>query len=408
MIKIQIKDIQKFKDDYLSVIKDQVLHDLELLKLSISHLLDPNLIKKNDINSVSTLTKDIVNIIRTPKLVRSFFNKPVYLNAVKTYSDNAAIKKTNWQSLISFINVLLDWKNDWLKTLLVGRPEVIKKFNDKLITNYKFKIHEVEILKYGFKYNGEVGKKIRNFFYETSLTTYCPYCNLELALNSKNPTTGATANQLNLDHFFDKDNNPLLSLSLFNLIPCDTTCNTTNKYTTEFSDEYHLNPYLSGFKRDMVFEPLFMKNTVYKINLKINVLRTSKRYFQLIGDADDINEKPMQGNLNVFQISTKYNQEYIYEELNWLSRQFLKAIQGFSSIDEFLKSMGEKNTESSFINWYESTAKSKFHEKEFGKHAKSKLNRDFFDLIMRNHHRPENKLYINLLEKSYDPSLGGE
>jgi hypothetical protein len=411
MIKIQIENIQDLKTEYLVLVKPLVIADLTFLQLSIAHLITPGTISEDDILDVKTLTKDIVNIIRTPNVDKGYFNKRVYKNGAANYQIGAtAILATNWQDLLNLINHLLDWDNGSLQSLLTGDPSSVKQINDNLLlANNITQEHERDILKFGFKYkDGNVGKQVRSFFYGKSLTTFCPYCNQGLALHTENIITGKTADQFHLDHFFDKDNNPLLALSLFNLVPSDATCNVTNKHITPFSDKFHLNPYISGFKRDMVFEPVLTGESVTELKLKINVARNSARHLQLMGDANALNEAPEHGNLNIFQLYTKYNQPHVYEKSTWVLGSFLRAARNVRSLKDFLEAMGEENTDEGFIKWYERAALTHFYEKEFGKHGNSKLNRDLLDYVFTTYDRPENQTILQKLQNSYHPDIGGE
>lgn len=56
---------------------------------------------------------------------------------------------------------------------------------------------------------------------------YCPYCGNEEVLYTKftHPVNGETLLKPELDHFLPKSVYPFLAVSIFNLIPCCTTCN---------------------------------------------------------------------------------------------------------------------------------------------------------------------------------------
>jgi len=80
---------------------------------------------------------------------------------------------------------------------------------------------------------------------------FCPYCGynpVEL-VGVTTPKTGGHSERalLDLDHFFSKAEFPYLAISLFNLIPCCHTCNSTYKLTKEFSFDTHVHPYAESF-----------------------------------------------------------------------------------------------------------------------------------------------------------------
>lgn len=49
------------------------------------------------------------------------------------------------------------------------------------------------------------------------------------------------------DHFLDKDANPLLALSIYNLVPSCNICNSTLKGTDKFNTNSHVHPYIHNF-----------------------------------------------------------------------------------------------------------------------------------------------------------------
>ena len=77
----------------------------------------------------------------------------------------------------------------------------------------------------------------------------CPYCNMHYTLYAEENGKGLTKFQF--DHFFDKKEYPVLSMSLYNLIPSCSVCN-HSKLTSHLSFEY--NPYHSDIQSKFRFE----------------------------------------------------------------------------------------------------------------------------------------------------------
>ena len=206
---------------------------------------------------------------------------------------------------------------------------------------------EISILKSGFDYGGDLGKKVRAFFHGLTIFKTCSYCNTMKARHTNNRKTGKTADQFHLDHFFSQTDHPLLALSLYNLVPADPTCNVDNKSTILFTDTLHLNPYVSGFKRDMVFLPILdpLAETIQEIELKINVDRHSDRWKQLIGDEDELDIAIEHGNLNVFQIYTKYNDDDLYRQMDWLLSNYRKVARNERSLRDILDAIEEDKSD---------------------------------------------------------------
>lgn len=70
----------------------------------------------------------------------------------------------------------------------------------------------------------------------------CPYCQQAMAFTIHRDSDGK-AFRPTLDHFYPKSQYPYLSLSLYNLIPCCHTCNSSLKGQTDFFMREHLHPF---------------------------------------------------------------------------------------------------------------------------------------------------------------------
>lgn len=84
----------------------------------------------------------------------------------------------------------------------------------------------------------------------------CPYCNRNFItpLYAERRKTRAA-----LDHFWDKKRYPYLSMSIYNLVPCCSVCNSSFKNTNEFEFEKNINPY-----EDISIEGLY--HFTYQVN----------------------------------------------------------------------------------------------------------------------------------------------
>lgn len=70
----------------------------------------------------------------------------------------------------------------------------------------------------------------------------CPYCQQAMAFTIHRDSDGKSFRPA-LDHFYPKAQYPYLSLSLYNLIPCCHTCNSSLKGQVDFYKTEHLHPF---------------------------------------------------------------------------------------------------------------------------------------------------------------------
>lgn len=158
----------------------------------------------------------------------------------------------------------------------------------------------------------------------------CTYCNRNYTLtisrdeenNRQNNETRITRPQF--DHWFSQSQHPLLALSIYNLIPSCSTCNSDIKGSLEFSLEKHIHPHVP-FKDSYKFS--YSKNSLDKdsVTIKVNgkkmedtlsLMKLEKVYKA----HDDFELK------DLIQLSQKYSKNYI----NILFNEFFKDL----SIDE--------------------------------------------------------------------------
>ena len=107
----------------------------------------------------------------------------------------------------------------------------------------KVVIKTVEIGKIqGAEWNGKKWSALR--FIESLGVRYCPYCNAETiySIEFEKKSAIKTARSA-LDHYFPQSRYPFLAMSLCNLVPSCTRCNTNIKRDRELDYTIHLNPY---------------------------------------------------------------------------------------------------------------------------------------------------------------------
>ena len=149
----------------------------------------------------------------------------------------------------------------------------------------------------------------------------CPYCNLNstytVIIDEEDNSKKITRPEF--DHFYDKDSNPILALSFYNLIPSCHICNSTLKGTEKFTIESHLNPYSDNFDKEAKFRLKIENSTFYH----------SVKGFAVALESKDERAK---NNIKSFELNTLYqNHKDIVLEL--IQKQ---AIYNESYLDELL------------------------------------------------------------------------
>lgn len=202
-----------------------------------------------------------------------------------------------------------------LKEVITAKPEklneIAKWAEDKQV-DYTFMIN---------KYKNFTSKKDEYDAYDLASklqVNVCPYCNLNATYTviTQNSTK---ITRPEFDHFYDKDSNPILALSFYNLVPSCHICNSTLKGIEKFSIKSHLNPYSDSFDKVAKFRLKIEESTFYHSIKGFNI-------------EIDSNNKRAQENIKSFELNTLYqNHKDIVLEL--IQKE---AIYSESYLDELL------------------------------------------------------------------------
>lgn len=132
----------------------------------------------------------------------------------------------------------------------------------------------------------------------------CPFCNREYIFKFEDKIKGKPRIIASLDHYYDKDTYPFLSVSIFNLIPCCHICNSKFKHTKNFYNQKHLHPYEDSFNEKSKFSQFF--NNVNEENKKFSLL--SKERISLT--LKPLNDKDIatQNTIDTFRLETLYQE----------------------------------------------------------------------------------------------------
>lgn len=394
MIKIHIPttELASRKMQYYNLIENPIRVRLRNLRVSLENLVNPTTIDTSSqplgsINAVGYKLMELIDPASTPKAKPQSADYEMQTKIFR--SKNAT--KINALDLKLVIDLLndLDVKNDLLYNLLTKEAGSIKGFNDKLISDYRIdeKKH-FKIIKLAFNYKDfdeDIASQIRRYYWSSTdkiAYIFCPYCNLVKIAPDKLPN-GELKIIGTLDHFFSKDDFPLLSYSMFNLVPSCQPCNMGYKKKIRFTEHYHLNPHHSGVNKRMRFEPKYKGDFKKMEGITISHLfaDTTIEYQQLMGDAKLPNPFEL-GNLNVFNILNRYNPDAMDSAKNRLGR-IDATNKNMPYIKKYLQNIFGKPDPEVYRDWYFKNMDSFFDEKDFHKNAHSKFYRDIHDFYYR-------------------------
>jgi len=230
---------------------------------------------------------------------------------------------TNEES--QFYNILLNN----IKNIIISRPDGLKKLINILDPLYSSiyvnritgirnrnlqKVKKKELNKEIFKifdYNKFISHK-NNYAIQLAQKLDCKvclYCNRQFTftvINKKNRKT-----RPEFDHFFDKNTNPYLALSLYNLVPACPICNSRLKHRNRFELNSNIHPLIESAEKIIKFK--IKTNSIDILdgstsNIDIEVVKHNKTVTNK--DFNRVNK-----NLNTFLICDLYlkHQDYIIE-----------------------------------------------------------------------------------------------
>lgn len=204
----------------------------------------------------------------------------------------------------SIKNLLSD--SDFLDSIILGDPHDLQFFSELFFRNvmgdpafdsamaaslvsqnirtaeqvfyFKYFNNICDIVRKIFDYEGWfVANEPSSYYSAYHLATYiglrsCVYCNRTYTVSQFKIDKEGQISKLirpHFDHWFPKENYPLLALSFFNLIPSCSICNSSVKGRKEFSLSKYIHPYVDNVVDSIVFS---YSHDVSIDSLKIEVL----------------------------------------------------------------------------------------------------------------------------------------
>lgn len=313
----------------------------------------------------SSTRTSFVKLFISQEFIQEFHGQSQY----NFLSDNLRIKEQyGLPILLEKIELLTE---EFINEVLTSEPDQLLRIERQLYTNIVNRSALNTILSLIFDYSylrDKSSYNISTICIENEIKS-CPYCNF--AAVSCDDGEDEALVSVTSDHFYDQSTHPLLSISLFNLIPVCFKCNTQQKNGKPFTIETHVHPYIQGFGNHATFI-----STQHSINNRIKyfgelIIKEQDNPItrQLVGtDGDDLE---LIGNVNVFKLKKLYKTnlseeiDIIHKKCAKLSNAHIASIRTF--LDRFTGN-GNDIYRDEFINYLD--------ENEFQKKDHSKFYRD--------------------------------
>src|ERR1019366_4888757 len=164
---------------------------------------------------------------------------------------------------------------------------------------------------------------------------------------------------------------PYLALSLFNLVPSCTICNSVLKHDKKISSKTHINPYKEGFEDDVKFRTGISVKQFIRYGRSANIIQIKLKKI-VVDDKKKI--KRAYKNVELFQL------EAIYNEHKDIAGEIFRTSEDYEFKD-LKKQFSEYDTpNTSFskfsIDQYRSVLRNYSSPTDFGKRPLANFTRD--------------------------------
>lgn len=139
----------------------------------------------------------------------------------------------------------------------------------------------LQMLENAFDYEHVISQNKERAYRLTEMkgTNVCTYCNRQYVFTVNKPKKKGLEHIVRpeLDHWYNKELYPLMSLSFYNLIPSCHICNSTTKGSTVFSLATHIHPYVQTDANPKIeFKPTVVSGHSSPYSVKIDRVAGSK------------------------------------------------------------------------------------------------------------------------------------
>lgn len=207
-------------------------------------------------NKIAGTRTGVDGILRTLDCIRDYFIGEVQNDIERALENKKAGLNANDVAVVDYIKSILP-------RLLISNVTDLKQWADLFDRRYPNRFR----VKVGKNWSKtDLGKAVLEAFnfahYRKNVLVEvarqlnvktCPYCNMHYTLYANEPKKHSMKKmaRFQFDHFFDKAQYPMLSMSFYNLIPSCGVCN-QGKSTGQLALEY--NPYYNDIHRQFHFE----------------------------------------------------------------------------------------------------------------------------------------------------------
>ncbi|WP_299765209.1 hypothetical protein [uncultured Dokdonia sp.] len=223
---------------------------------------------------------------------------------------------------------------DNLEDIICSKPNELKRINTNFKRHKYYKNSLKGKVKAIFDYNSFVTKKESKGGYDgydlaekLGIRT-CLYCNRMFTVTiKKSKLKKDKITRPQFDHFIDKGKNPLLGLSIYNLVPSCNICNSTLKGRKEFTLNSYIHPYEDNCLDDYTYkfipydtDSILGNSSRLEVEIEIKNLNSSigKKIKKSI-DVFKLNEI-MSGHSeelkDLFEIRYRFSERYFLELFN--------------------------------------------------------------------------------------------
>ena len=252
-----------------------------------------------------------------------FYNIKQHTTIIDLHFDglNVILKRRINKSSIN--KHLKEFLNTNLKSILISDQNTLQMLNRRFKSHLNYSPKLDSKIRTIFNYVQFSKKKPGNGYDAYKLASNlnirtCLYCNRNYTLTVVEPTKkNNKITRPEFDHFFNQAENPLLALSLFNLIPCCKTCNSSLKKVIAFDLDNYLHPYKDNITNHYCykFNPYDVQAIIggtSNLGVKIIVTGTSTYMRRKINKIMSAHSEELK---DLFEIRYRFSEKYFAELL---------------------------------------------------------------------------------------------